>query len=48
MVTRSKPTAATLENFYKVVRKTMEDVYYSKEEIEELKRDKTFLRKGRV
>lgn len=40
-VKRSTPTAATLENIYTVVREIIPtDVYYSADQVEELKEDK--------
>lgn len=40
-VKRSTPTAATLENIYTVVREIIPtDVYYSADQVEELKKDK--------
>lgn len=47
-VTRGTPTAATLANLYEVIRETMIDVYYTDEQAEELKQNKTniFLKGG--
>lgn len=43
MVIRKKPTQAVLANLYQVIRTIFDDeeFYYSKEQIEELKKDKS-------
>lgn len=45
---RQTPTAATLSNLYAVIHETMENVYYTPEQVEELKQNKTniFLKGG--
>ena len=42
-VTRKKPTAAVLANLYNIIKKTIhdEDAYYTQEQIEALKQDKS-------